>query len=488
MDGAVPLSRRPRPVADAPTVDAAGVAKAWLLSLVADAPLAQAGNVPAAELARGGPALCSGILAALASDVELERLVGGAEGRAPLAASAARLTGARTPAALAAAIESLRGATWHALRRELHDAYPDVVADLSDRLAFVCARVVETALTSPSADTSRADGPLAEALATPTPPAPPRTSGIRAYAPAPGARGGGGLRPVEPDEPEPFAAPGDAPPEGGDPFAGPAARERRPVAPDAADAVREAAERGPTVRFTAARRDAPAPAPSHMPEGDEPLAPPPAGVEVVDLPPGPEPVDADPLSTLSEELASAPPAGVVGGLADEMYALPANAPSVTRLRRVDTSWEASRDSGPPWLAAIARRLERRQQDGLPFAVFVVEVDDLDRLLAAESGREVAIALETAERGLTAQLAPADLIVRERLGRWWLTSPDRDPAGARDLGARVAAAIAAAELGGAPLAASVGVAVCPQDGETIDALAGRADEGMFAARAAGVPLA
>ncbi|WP_445151929.1 hypothetical protein [Baekduia sp. Peel2402] len=492
MDGAVPLSRRPRPVADAPTVDAAGVAKAWLLSLVADAPLAQAGNVPAAELARGGPALCSGILAALGSDVELERLVGGADGRAPLAASAARLTGARTPAALAAAIESLRGVTWHALRRELHDAYPDVVADLSDRLAFVCARVVETALTSPSAETSRADGPLAEALATPTPASPPRTSGIRAYAPAPGTRGGGGLRPAVPDEAEAFVAPApsDDASHDGDPFAAPAAHgsERRPLAPDAADAVREAAEGGRMVRFTAAGRDAPAPAPSHVPEGDEPIAPPPAGVEVVDLPPSPVSVDADPLSTLAEELASAPPAGVVGGLTDEMYALPADAPSVTRLRRVDTSWEASRDSGPPWLAAIARRLERREQDGLSFAVFVVEVDDLDRLLAAESGREVAIALETAERGLTAQLAPADLIVRERLGRWWLTSPDRDPAGARDLGVRVAGAIAAAELGGAPLAASVGVAVCPQDGETIDALAGRADEGMFAARAAGVPLA
>ena len=79
--------------------------------------------------------------------------------------------------------------------------------------------------------------------------------------------------------------------------------------------------------------------------------------------------------------------------------------------------------------------------GCPFAVFVVEVDDLERLLASQSGREVALALETAERGLTAELAPADLVVRERLGRWWLTSPDRDAAAARDLGTRVAAAIA-----------------------------------------------
>jgi GGDEF domain-containing protein len=432
MDGAVPLGRRPRPVADAPAVDAAGVAKAWLLSLVADAPLAQAGNVPAAELARGGPALCSGILAALGSDRELERLVTGADGRAPLGASAARLTGARTPAAVTAGVEALRAATWRALRAELRDAYPEVVADVADRLAYVCARVVESALTTPSADgAGRAEGPLAEALA--AAPAEALASsrpaeGIRAYAPAPA----GSVRPIE-----------------------------TPLAPLA-------------------------PPPVHVPMPDEPVAPPPAGVEAIDLPAPHE--EQDPLTSLAEELAAAPPSGVNGTVDDEMYALPADAPSVTRLRRVDATWEATRDADPPWLAAIARRLERREQDGLPFAVFVVEVDDLDRLLAAQTGREVALALETAERGLTAELAPADLIVRERLGRWWLTSPDRDANAARDLGARVATAIGTAQVGGVALSASVGVAGCPEDGETIEALAGRADEGMFAARAAGVPLA
>jgi GGDEF domain-containing protein len=218
-----------------------------------------------------------------------------------------------------------------------------------------------------------------------------------------------------------------------------------------------------------------------------PLAPPPAGVQVVDLPA--PPADLDPLTSLAEELAAAPPTGVTGAPShDAMYAPAADAPTVTRLRRVDTTWEDVADAGPPWLAAISRRLERRVVDGRPFAVFVVEVDDLDRLLASQTGREVAIALETAERGLTAELAPADLVVRERLGRWWLTSPDRDPAAARDLGTRVAAAIARAQLGSAPLSVSIGVAVCPDDGDALEALAGRADEGMFAARAAGVALA
>jgi GGDEF domain-containing protein len=432
MDGAGHHGRRPRPVADAPGVDATAVAKAWLLALVADAPLAQAGAVPAGELARGGPALCSGVLVALGSDAELERLVGGADGRAPLGAAAARLTGARTAAGLAAGVEALRAATWRALRAELRDPVPELVADLADRLAYVCARVTEASLSTPLADAPGRSGPLAEALSSVPPaaepprpePATPRHEGIRAFAPAPPSR-----------------------------------------------------------------NDAPAstPAPDPTPDPDEPLAPPPAGVQVVDLPA--RPADLDPLTSLAEELAAAPPTGVAGTPShDAMYAPAADAPTVTRLRRVDTSWEDVADAGPPWLAAISRRLERRVVDGRPFAVFVVEVDDLDRLLASQTGREVAIALETAERGLTAELAPADLVVRERLGRWWLTSPDRDPVAARDLGTRVAAAVARAQLGSAPLSVSIGVAVCPADGESLEALAGRADEGMFAARAAGVALA
>jgi GGDEF domain-containing protein len=396
---------------------------------VADAPLAQAGAVPAAELARGGPALCSGILVALGSDAELERLVGGADGRAPLGAAAARLTGARTAAGLAAGVEALRAATWRALRAELRDPVPELVADLADRLAYVCARVTEASLSTPLTDAPGRSGPLAEALSSVPPvgepsrpdPGAPRHEGIRAFVPVPAAH-----------EPEP-----------------------EPEAP--------------------------------RPNGDESPAPPPAGVQVVDLPA--RPADLDPLTSLAEELAAAPPTGVAGVPShDAMYAPAADAPTVTRLRRVDTSWEDVADAGPPWLAAISKRLERRVVDGRPFAVFVVEVDDLDRLLASQTGREVAIALETAERGLTAELAPADLVVRERLGRWWLTSPDRDPDAARDLGTRVAAAIARAQLGSAPLSVSIGVAGCPADGESLEALAGRADEGMFAARAAGVALA
>jgi GGDEF domain-containing protein len=511
MDGVVPHGRRPRPVADAPAVDPAVVAKAWLLALVADAPLAAAGHVPAAELARGGPALCGAVLAALGSTAALERLVVG-DGRAPLAASAARLTGARTAGALTAGVEALRAVTWRALRAQLRDGDPELVADLSDRLAYVCARVTEAALPALGAENpARREGPLADALAATAPPG-AATQGIRAFAPRPAAPtshdGDGASHDdfAHPSAPrrddfaptrDDFAHPsrdGSAP--NRDDFAHPGApriANRDGSAPNRDDFAHPGAPRiaspddfAPHVPsaedFTGAVPSARS-APSER--QDEPIAAPPAGVRIVDLPGAPVIEAGDPLATLAEELAGAPRTTAPE---PDMYATARDAPTVTRLRAVDTTWEDARDTGPPWLAAIARRLERREQDGRPFAVFVVEVDDLDRLLAAQSGREVALALETAERGLTAELAPADLVVRERLGRWWLTSPDRDPAAARDLGTRVATAIAHAQLGGAPLSASIGLATCPGDGDTLDTLASRADEGMFTARASGVPLA
>jgi GGDEF domain-containing protein len=143
----------------------------------------------------------------------------------------------------------------------------------------------------------------------------------------------------------------------------------------------------------------------------------------------------------------------------------------------------------PWRAPIERRLERQLQDGRPFSVLAMEVDDLERLLASATGREVVDAIEAAERAICGELRPADMLVRERLGRYWLTAPETDLATCRALGQRLADAVSAAAFHhGAPLAVSIGLAVCPDDAIDADMLAAHADEGLFAARAAGVRLA
>ena len=147
------------------------------------------------------------------------------------------------------------------------------------------------------------------------------------------------------------------------------------------------------------------------------------------------------------------------------------------------------DGAEPWRAPIERRLERQLQDSRPFAVLAMEIDDLERLLAAATGREVVEAIEAAERAICGELRPADMLVRERLGRYWLTAPETDVASGRALGQRLADAVSAAAFHhGAPLAMSIGLAVAPDDALDAEMLAAHADEGLFAARAAGVRLA
>lgn len=348
MDGLLP-ARRPRPVADVPAVDAVALTKAWLVALLQDAPLSRAADVPVAKLARGGPSLCSALTAALGTDREVERLDA-------LAADAAAMAGATTPAEAAAAVEALRRATWRLLRGALRDTEADMVADLAERLAWLAGRIT-----------------------------------VRAV---------GGLDGGQVDQ--------DAPP--------------------------------PGARVVAT--------------GREPV------------------VEPHPLDTLADELHVRRAGGDVG-------AAPRR-PRIVR-RPEDPGW-GGETSMPPWLEAILERLEQRERDGRPFGVLVAEVDDVERLLAAGGAQG---ALEEAEQALTAALSTTDLVVRERPGRWWITTPDRGPAAVRALAERVAEAVAAGQVGGVPLTASVGVAVCPDDGEDLDTLASRADESMFAARAAGV---
>jgi diguanylate cyclase (GGDEF)-like protein len=372
--------RPPRPVAGAPAADARDMAKAWLLGLLADAPLEAAGAVPAADLAREAPALCAAVLRALASDAELARLRPGGE-LAELAARAGALGGAADPVSTVRAVEALRRAAWDTLAAGLGPAEPALVADLAQRLAHVCSLVAEASL----APAARA--PTSE--------------------PAPSGR----IEASEPESADRTGSRGPAPASGA--MSEPRTPDRGPLSEPALD--------GAVSAHDARAGDAPA-------------------------------RDVEPMTPWTE-----PPA---------------------------------RTSEPPsWRAALSRRLERQASDGRPFAVLLVEVDDLDRLVDAASGRELTFALERVERAVSEELRPADMLEREQPGRYWLTMPDTGPAGARELGERVAvAAAAAAEHRGVPLTVSIGVAVCPEDGEDADALAAHADEGVWAARAAGVRLA
>jgi GGDEF domain-containing protein len=321
-------SRPARPVADAPAADGDALAKAWLVALVARAPLADAAAIPVPTLAAEAPALCDALLAALRDDRALARLEPGGD-LATLAGRAGTLAGAIDAAAAVAAVDVLRTVAWGTLRRAAGaDPDPRMVADLAERLAAVTAVVAAASVAAPT---------------------PSFTLG------------------------------------------------------DDLDDLDE-------------------------PLGDDELAP--------------------------------------------VVVLDARAPE-----------------REPWRRALDFALARHQSRGEPFAVLLVDLDEVDRLVAAGVGEELDAELDAVERALRRRLAHGEALVRERAGRWWVVAAGVERAAAGELAHQLAAGVeGSGRLHGAPLTASIGLAVCPGDAADALGLAARADTSMFAARAAGVPLA
>lgn len=194
--------------------------------------------------------------------------------------------------------------------------------------------------------------------------------------------------------------------------------------------------------------------------------------------------------SLGASVAQAVEAPIVAAAPAEPVPEPAAAPTTREfVPEPDEPINVSKSAeGNPWVVAIENRIARTNS-GDAFAILTVEIDDVDRLVVSGSGREVATAIDCAERAMISALAPADALVRERVGRYWVVSPLQDRVEARELGEQLAACVSdSAAIAGAPLTASVGLSMYPRDGDEPDALAARADEGLYAARAAGIRIA
>jgi GGDEF domain-containing protein len=423
---------RPRPVADAPALDGARLAKAWLVELVAVAPLERAAVLPGPRFAEDAPRLCAAVAAALAGEAAFDDLEPGGT-LAPLAAGCGDLTAAGSPLELVSALEALRAVAWAALHERLEAPTPAQIAELADRLAAVVATLTAAALEAP-----RPIGP-----------------------PGPGERGPLGTvlrRREERDD----AGGGDEP-------------EQRPPRPDEP----EQRPPGPDPRAEAAGRRAGGP--RVVTGGDGAGGGPPADA-VATL--------ARVEATLREAARANQPLSAAAARLRALAREPAGAePPAEELRvrrgdRIEGAAEAV-PAPSPWRAAIGRRLMRHREDGLPFAVLALELADAGRLAAAGGDPALTEVLDAVEAAIVAQLRPADALVRERVGRYWLTAPRTGPADARDLGHRIARAVAQAppHRGHAPQVA-VGVAACPEHGDDAQALEERAEEALFAARASG----
>jgi GGDEF domain-containing protein len=340
------------------------LARRWASALILARPLDGIDAVPLVELAREAPSLCAQALRAMQSDVELERLTGrgaptGREGSAA-ALRLAAISGAGDPAAVVDAVEALRGVLWEALLDQLNEPSARQVADVSDRLAYVCAAA------------------LASAIDATAPPASERSGDAHGAVDAPASE----VRIVD----------------------------ERPLASAPAPLTRE-----------------------RSPSWDEPAP----------IPPG--------------------------------------APAV----EIEIRDERGEGGPAAWIGSIGARLARFERDGLPFAVLLVELVDLERLRREQSPEELSRLAGRVEQALTAALgAWSGPLARERPGRCWLLIPETDRAAARQLAERLVAAVASrASHRGTPLQVAIGTAVCPEDGRQAAALAAHADVGLYAARAA-----
>jgi GGDEF domain-containing protein len=140
------------------------------------------------------------------------------------------------------------------------------------------------------------------------------------------------------------------------------------------------------------------------------------------------------------------------------------------------------------VGALGLALERRGDT--PVAVLALELDDRERLTAVDGPAELARGLVAVEEALAVEAGADGVLVREQPGRWWLVAPRTDTDAARELAHRCSKTFTARApvRHGVPLRASIGVAVCPDDGSGAQALADHADQGVFTARALGVPVA
>jgi GGDEF domain-containing protein len=141
-----------------------------------------------------------------------------------------------------------------------------------------------------------------------------------------------------------------------------------------------------------------------------------------------------------------------------------------------------------WIGAVDDEIGRSQQTGTPLSLLLVELDDADRVAAALPGEEATATFGRFAQAVRSALRRHDILACETDSRAWVIARDTSRFGAQALGSRVAGAVRAAQhWRGAPMMASVGVAVLGEDGEDRESLIEAAEEGRYAAAASGIAI-
>jgi GGDEF domain-containing protein len=153
-----------------------------------------------------------------------------------------------------------------------------------------------------------------------------------------------------------------------------------------------------------------------------------------------------------------------------------------------SSREPRADRAPLWLSALEEEVRHSGAAAAPLSLLLTELEDADRVIASASPERAGAAFGDFVAALRRVLRRQDILVWESDARAWVIARETSRAGAHSLGMRIAEAVGESTgLSGAPLVASVGVAVLGEDGLSSGELIDAAEEARFAASARGVEV-
>lgn len=141
-----------------------------------------------------------------------------------------------------------------------------------------------------------------------------------------------------------------------------------------------------------------------------------------------------------------------------------------------------------WIGALRDEIVRAARARAPLSLLLVELDDADRLLAAEPPVEASATFGRFAQAVRTALRHRDVLACETESRAWIIARDTGRAGAHALGSRVVTAVPSeGSWGRAPLTVSVGLAVLGEDGHNAASLIDAAEQMRFAAEASGIGI-
>jgi diguanylate cyclase (GGDEF)-like protein len=141
------------------------------------------------------------------------------------------------------------------------------------------------------------------------------------------------------------------------------------------------------------------------------------------------------------------------------------------------------DNRRSFLSRAGYEIVRHLRDRRSFALVMVDLDGFKALndrFGHDAGDEL---LCDVADGLLAGLRAQDTVSRLGGDEFCILAPDTDPGGVSALAGRITQAVARASAGVEVVRASVGIALFPQDGRSVDELLRTADQRLFAAKRA-----